>query len=126
MRSRKSIQPQHTPCPSHLHISERNLDQGQIRKKYVIFLKINSPIHFSAYVIFFCVDSMCLHNQQEVGTFPKKIHKMVIVCSLLFSEMGGILFREYCFGRENSVSSVANSVSSAKNSVSSLGTQIIG
>ena len=33
---------------------------------------------------------------------------------------GGILFREYCFGRENSPSSAANSVSSAKNSVSSL------
>ena len=34
-------------------------------------------------------------------------------------ETGGILFREYCFGRENSLSSAANSVSSAKNSVSS-------
>ena len=33
---------------------------------------------------------------------------------------GGILFREYCFGRENSLSSAANSVSSASNSVSSL------
>ena len=33
---------------------------------------------------------------------------------------GGILFREYCFGRENSLSSAANSVSSAKNSVSLL------
>ena len=34
-------------------------------------------------------------------------------------ETGGILFREYCFGRENSLSSTANSVSSARNSVSS-------
>ena len=34
-------------------------------------------------------------------------------------ETGGILFREYCFGRENSLSSAANSVSSARNSVSS-------
>ena len=33
--------------------------------------------------------------------------------------MGGILFREYCFGEENSLSSAANSVSSARNSVSS-------
>ena len=33
------------------------------------------------------------------------------------SEKGGILFREYCFGRDSSLSS--NSVSSAKNSVSS-------
>ena len=32
---------------------------------------------------------------------------------------GGILFREYCFGEENSLSSAANSVSSARNSVSS-------
>ena len=32
---------------------------------------------------------------------------------------GGILFREYCFRRENSLSSAANSVSSARNSVSS-------
>ena len=37
-----------------------------------------------------------------------------------FLEMGGILFREYCFGREYSLSSWANSVSSAKNSVSLL------
>ena len=29
-------------------------------------------------------------------------------------ETGGILFREYRFGRENSLSSAANSVSSAK------------
>ena len=35
-------------------------------------------------------------------------------------ETGGILFREYCFGGENSLSSAANSVSSARNSVSSL------
>ena len=35
-------------------------------------------------------------------------------------EMDGILFREYCFGEENSLSFTANSVSSAKNSVSSL------
>ena len=34
--------------------------------------------------------------------------------------MGGILFREYCFGEENSLSFTANSVSSAKGSVSSL------
>ena len=32
---------------------------------------------------------------------------------------GGILFREYCFGGENSLSSATNSVSSARNSVSS-------
>ena len=32
----------------------------------------------------------------------------------------GILFREYCFGGENSLGSVANSVSSEKNSVGSL------
>ena len=36
-----------------------------------------------------------------------------------FWETGGILFREYCFGQENSLSSAANSVSSARNSVSS-------
>ena len=36
------------------------------------------------------------------------------------SETGGIPFREYCLGRENSLSSGANSVSSAQNSVSSL------
>ena len=42
-------------------------------------------------------------------------------------ETGGMLFREHCVGRENSLSSAANSVSSAKNSVSSLGhTHIIG
>ena len=35
------------------------------------------------------------------------------------SGTGGILFREYCFGEENSLSSAANSVSSARNSVSS-------
>ena len=34
-------------------------------------------------------------------------------------ETGGILFREYCFGEENSLSSAVNSVSSATNSVSS-------
>ena len=34
--------------------------------------------------------------------------------------LGVILFREYCFGRESSLSSGANSVSSAKNSVSLL------
>ena len=41
---------------------------------------------------------------------------------LLFlgSCLGGILFQEYCFGRENSPSSAANSVTPAKNSVSSL------
>ena len=38
----------------------------------------------------------------------------------LFLVTGGILFREYCFGEENSLSSAANSVSSARNSVSSL------
>ena len=32
----------------------------------------------------------------------------------------GILFREYCFGRESSLSSATKSVSSARNSVSSL------
>ena len=32
---------------------------------------------------------------------------------------GGIMFREYCFGEENSLSFEANSVSFAKNSVSS-------
>ena len=37
----------------------------------------------------------------------------------VFQETGGILFREYCFGGENSLSSAANSVSSARNSVSS-------
>ena len=35
------------------------------------------------------------------------------------SKTGGILFREYCFGGENSLSFGANSVSSGKNSVSS-------
>ena len=33
---------------------------------------------------------------------------------------GQKLFREYCFGRKNSLISVANSVSSARNSVTSL------
>ena len=41
------------------------------------------------------------------------------VCAKL-GNGSGILFREYCFGRENSLSSAANSVSPAKNSVSSL------
>ena len=43
------------------------------------------------------------------GVMPMKIHWGT----------GGILFREYCFGGENSLSSAANSVSSARNSVSS-------
>ena len=45
-----------------------------------------------------------------------------ILCFFFFGMCqgtGGILFREYCFGRENSLSSAANSVSSARNSVSS-------
>ena len=47
---------------------------------------------------------------------------------MCLQETGGTLCREYCFGRENSLTSVANSVSSADNSVSSLkfGAQIIG
>ena len=47
--------------------------------------------------------------------------------SVVKEGMGGILFREYCFGRENSLSSAANSVSSARTSASALcgfGTQI--
>ena len=40
--------------------------------------------------------------------------------------VGGILFREHCLGRGNSLSSAANSVSSAQNSVSSLWHTIIG
>ena len=50
----------------------------------------------------------------------------VVVAVLVMSQCiyviwgtGGILFREYCFGEENSLSSAANSVSSARNSVSS-------
>ena len=38
----------------------------------------------------------------------------------LGSRLEGILFQEYCFGKENSPSSAANSMSPAKNSVSSL------
>ena len=40
-------------------------------------------------------------------------------CCFMLLESGGILFREYCFGGENSLSSAANSASSARNSVSS-------
>ena len=39
---------------------------------------------------------------------------------------GGILFREHCFGRENSLNSAANSVSLRKNRWVRFGTQLIG
>ena len=45
--------------------------------------------------------------------------QLVTTCDLQCWETGGILFREYCFGEENSLSSAVNSVSSATNSVSS-------
>ena len=40
-----------------LDISEIASDQGHISKKYVIFVKMNSPTNFSLYVILCCVDS---------------------------------------------------------------------
>ena len=47
------------PCSRHrkFHISEINSDQGQINRKHVIRLEINSPTNFSVYVIYFYIDS---------------------------------------------------------------------
>ena len=42
---------------------------------------------------------------------------IVVIVVVVVWGTGGILFREYCFGEENSLSSAANSVSSARNSV---------
>ena len=57
----------------------------------------------------------------SVGTMEES--KIIYAARAMNSETiwgtGGILFREYCFGEENSLSSAANSVSSARNSVSS-------
>ena len=53
-----------------------------------------------------CRNSPSKFAEKFAGNFPKW-------------GTGGILFQEYCFGRENSLSSAANSVSSARNSVSS-------
>ena len=76
-------------------------------------------------------------HKQNFGThpIPGQSRKFVYVYVFFLSPnlgvvlwgTGGILFREYCFGEENSLSSAANSVSSARNSVSSrVCTQIIG
>ena len=60
------------------------------------------------------------------GTFPAWVSRHSCKWrpgSQLLSPLGngsGIPFREYCFGRENSLSFWANSVSSVKNPVSSL------
>ena len=56
--------------------------------------------------------SLAIPHRKSFATMPS------VSLGLLWGT-GGILFREYCFGEENSLSSAANSVSSARNSVSS-------
>ena len=52
--------------------------------------------------------------------WPNTVQAHIAYISEMYLETGGILFREYCFGGENSLSSSPNSVSSVGNSVSSL------
>ena len=58
----------------------------------------------------------------------KAIYETSIGCVVSLLGMGGILFRGYCFGGENSLGSAPNSASSAKKKTRCVGlcTQIIG
>ena len=52
--------------------------KGRSARKYVIFLKINSPTSFSVYVIFFCTDSTreTRPTSCKTDSMPKGSHKI--------------------------------------------------